>query len=117
MRGDGDRLQQVFWNLLSNAIKFSPPGALVQLTATRDGGNAVVKVTDEGQGVSSEFLPHVFDSFRQEDASKRRRQPGLGLGLSIVKHLVEAMSGTVGVESAPGRGSLFWFMLPLAPKP
>ena len=114
VRGDPDRLQQVFWNLLSNAIKFSPPGALVALTAGRDGDNAVIRVTDDGKGISPEFLPHVFDSFRQEDPSKRRRQPGLGLGLSIVKHLVEAHGGTVRAESGgAGAGATFTVSLPM----
>jgi signal transduction histidine kinase len=113
VRGDAARLQQVFWNLLSNATKFSPSGASVQASAACEDGTVLVKVVDTGQGIRSEFLPHVFDTFRQEDASRTRRQSGLGLGLSIVRHLTEAHGGTVSVHSdGPGQGATFTVCLP-----
>jgi signal transduction histidine kinase/ActR/RegA family two-component response regulator len=113
VQGDSERLRQVFWNLLSNAIKFSTAGASVQSSAGRDGEQVVVTVSDTGQGIASEFLPHVFDIFRQEDASKSRRQGGLGIGLAIVRHLTEAHGGTVQVHSdGRGRGAVFTIRLP-----
>ena len=113
VQGDPARLRQVFWNVLSNAIKFSPSGATVQASAAREGESVVVRVSDTGQGISSEFLPLVFDFFRQEDATKSRRQSGLGIGLAIVRHLTEAHGGRVQAESdGPGKGATFTITLP-----
>jgi signal transduction histidine kinase len=115
VRGDAGRLQQVFWNLLSNAIKFTESGGSVRASAGREGDRAVVTVSDTGQGISAEFLPFVFDSFRQEDPSKARRHGGLGLGLSIVRHLIEAHGGIVEAASeGSGKGATFTVRLPLA---
>ena len=115
VRGDPARLRQVFWNLLSNAIKFSSPGATVLVTAGTDGERVVVKVKDQGQGIGSEFLPHVFDLFRQQDATRSRSQGGLGIGLAIVRHLTEAHGGTVAADSqGPGMGAEFTVTLPCA---
>ena len=97
--GDPDRLQQVFWNLLSNAIKFTLQGKVI-IEASREGGEAVVTMTDTGIGISSDFVPLVFDRFRQADSSITRASGGLGLGLAIVRHLVEVHGGTVRAESA-----------------
>jgi len=115
VRGDPARLRQVFWNLLSNAIKFSSPGATVRVSAGRDGEQVVVKVSDQGQGIGPEFLSHVFDLFRQEDATRSRNQNGLGIGLAIVRHLTEAHGGTVAAGSeGPGMGAEFTVTLPSA---
>jgi PAS domain S-box-containing protein len=112
--GDPDRLQQVVWNLLSNAIKFTPDGGRVQVALRRDGAQAVIWVSDNGIGIAPEFLPFVFERFRQADASSTRPQGGLGLGLAIVRHLAEIHGGLVTAESAgPGRGAVFTLRLPL----
>jgi PAS domain S-box-containing protein len=103
MSGDPARLQQVIWNLLSNAIKFTPPGGHVRIALIRAGGNIELAVSDTGIGVRPEFLPHLFERFRQGDASSTRRFGGLGLGLSIVKSLIELHGGTVWADS-PGEG-------------
>ncbi len=114
VRGDPERLQQCFWNLLSNAIKFTPKGGNIQVSMERVNSHVEVCVIDNGQGIKPEFLPHVFERFRQADASTTRRQGGLGLGLSIVKHLIELHGGTVRVKSAGERqGSTFCVELPL----
>ncbi|MGA9769750.1 MAG: PAS domain S-box protein [Blastocatellia bacterium] len=111
---DPKRLQQVFWNLLSNAIKFTSGGGRVEVRLDHTGSSARVKVSDTGCGISKEFLPHVFDRFRQADSSYTRRHSGLGLGLSIVRHLVEMHGGTVQAESeGEGFGAAFTVMLPL----
>jgi PAS domain S-box-containing protein len=113
--GDAGRLQQVVWNLLSNAIKFTPRGGKVQVVLERVNSHLELSVADTGEGIAPEFLPHVFERFRQADASTTRTHSGLGLGLSIVKHLVELHGGTVRVESAGrGHGSTFTVALPLA---
>ena len=112
--GDPDRLQQVVWNLLSNAVKFTPPGGLVEvrLDPTPDGIDLVV--TDTGAGIAPDFLPRVFDRFSQADASTRRAHGGLGLGLAIVRHLVELHGGSVEAFSdGPGRGARFTVRLPV----
>ncbi|MBD2452417.1 PAS domain-containing protein [Nostoc sp. FACHB-152] len=101
--GDPDRLQQIIWNLVSNAIKFTPNGGLVEVTLERVRSQAQIQVSDTGIGISADFLPHIFDRFRQGDSSKTRTNQGLGLGLSIVRHLVELHGGTVYAES-PGEG-------------
>jgi len=112
--GDPDRLQQVVWNLLSNAVKFTPQGGSVRARLTRGGGHAEVEVSDTGRGIAAEFLPHVFDRFRQQDGRITREHGGLGLGLSIARHLVELHGGTVKAESGgEGRGATFRFSLPL----
>jgi CheY-like chemotaxis protein/anti-sigma regulatory factor (Ser/Thr protein kinase) len=112
---DRTRIQQVVWNLLSNAIKFTPKGGTVRVTARRDQSDVVLSVSDNGQGISPDFLPYVFDRFRQADGGSRRKFGGLGLGLSIVKHLVEMHGGTIEAQSAgEGRGSTFIVRLPVA---
>jgi PAS domain S-box-containing protein len=112
--GDADRLQQVVWNLLANAIKFTASGGRVSLTVARVGPNAVVTVSDTGEGISPELLPYVFDRFRQGDASATRPHGGLGLGLSIVRQIVELHGGHVQAWSeGPGRGSTFSVHLPV----
>jgi CheY-like chemotaxis protein len=113
--GDASRLQQVVWNLISNAIKFTPNGGRVEVRLDRYGASARLTVRDTGQGISKVFLPYVFDRFRQADASTTRKHSGLGLGLAIVRHLVELHGGTVHVESeGEGRGATFTLLLPLA---
>ena len=114
--GDAERLQQVIWNLLSNALKFTEPGGKVRLEVAKDGANVRLSVRDNGQGVSPDFLPYVFDRFRQADASASRRHGGLGLGLSLVRQIVELHGGHVGAESGGvKRGSTFWVSLPGVP--
>ena len=112
--GDPNRLQQVFWNLFSNAIKFTPRHGRVQIVLERVESHLEISVTDSGEGISPEFLPHVFDRFRQQDASTTRRHGGLGLGLAIVKQLVELHGGAVTAHSGgPGQGATFRVSLPL----
>jgi len=113
--GDSSRLQQVVWNLLSNAIKFTPEGGSVQVQLQHFDANIQLSVRDSGQGIQAEFLPYVFDRFRQADASSTRRIGGLGLGLAIVRHLVELHGGTVAAASeGEDQGSTFTINLPLA---
>jgi signal transduction histidine kinase/CheY-like chemotaxis protein len=113
--GDPNRLQQVMWNLLSNAVKFTPAGGKVEVALTREHGEAVIRVSDSGIGIAPDFLPHVFDRFRQQDASITRRHGGLGLGLSIVKQLVELHGGTISADSSgQDAGTTFIVRLPLA---
>jgi len=97
---DSARFQQVVWNLVDNAVKFTPRGGRVEIVLTRRGTHLTLTVRDNGRGISSEFLPHVFDRFRQQDSGTRRWHGGLGLGLAIVKHMVESQGGTVTVRSA-----------------
>jgi signal transduction histidine kinase/CheY-like chemotaxis protein len=112
--GDANRLQQVVWNLLSNAIKFSPSGGRVDVHLERADSVVQISVSDTGDGISPDFLPFIFDRFRQADGSSTRRHGGLGLGLSIVRHLIELHGGTVRAESAgEGCGSTFTISLPL----
>lgn len=114
VRADSSRLQQVIWNLLSNAIKFSPRGAEVRVTMRDEPDGLRVVVADQGQGISPEFLPYLFDRFTQSDAGSNRQRGGLGLGLSIVKQLVEAHGGTISAHSeGPGRGARFEVWLPV----
>jgi PAS domain S-box-containing protein len=114
--GDPDRLQQVVWNLLSNAVKFTPRGGRVQARLERVNSHAEIVVSDTGAGIEPEFLPYVFDRFRQADSSTTRRHGGLGLGLAIVRQLVEMHGGSVSVESpGAGGGATFTAQLPLAP--
>jgi PAS domain S-box-containing protein len=114
--GDPVRLQQVVWNLLSNAIKFTPKGGRVQVRLERVNSHVEIAVSDNGLGIAPDFLPHVFDRFRQADQRTTRQHGGLGLGLSIVRHLVELHGGTVRAESAgEGHGTTFTVLLPVAP--
>jgi signal transduction histidine kinase/ActR/RegA family two-component response regulator len=111
---DSARLQQIIWNLLSNAVKFTPHGGKINVRVERDGPNATVTVSDTGQGIEPEFLPRVFDRFRQADSSTTRSFGGLGLGLAIVRHLVELHGGTVSAESeGVGKGATFSASFPL----
>ncbi|MNK77219.1 Alkaline phosphatase synthesis sensor protein PhoR [compost metagenome] len=112
--GDPSRIQQVIWNLLSNALKFTPQGGRVEIGVRREASRLAITVADNGVGIKKDFLPHVFDRFRQADASTTRRHGGLGLGLAIVKHLVEQHGGTVTVSSAGDmQGASFTVRLPL----
>ena len=112
--GDPDRLQQIVWNLLTNAIKFTPKGGDVEVRLERNDAHVVITVKDSGQGIASELLPHIFERFRQADSSNTRSNGGLGLGLSIVRQLVELHRGTVTAESFGEKaGTTFTVMLPL----
>ena len=112
--GDADRLQQVVWNLLSNASKFSSVGGTVAIRVTQEKAYVEVEITDTGPGIAPEFLPHVFERFRQADGSTTRTHGGLGLGLAIVRHLVELHGGVIGAEnSSVGSGAIFTVKLPL----
>jgi PAS domain S-box-containing protein len=114
--GDPVRLQQVVWNLLSNAIKFTPRGGRVQIRSERVNSHLEIVVSDTGQGIPADFLPHVFDRFRQADQKTSRQHGGMGLGLAIVRHLVEMHGGTVSAMSdGEGHGSTFTVMLPISP--
>jgi PAS domain S-box-containing protein len=114
--GDPVRLQQVIWNLLANAVKFTPRGGRVQIRLERVNSHVEIAVSDNGAGIAPDFLPHVFDRFRQADQRITRRHGGLGLGLAIVRHLVELHGGTVKAESAGlEQGSTFTVLLPVAP--
>ncbi|HEY9282569.1 MAG TPA: ATP-binding protein, partial [Pyrinomonadaceae bacterium] len=114
--GDPERLQQVVWNLLSNAIKFTPEGGRVSVGLEGAGADAVVTVADTGAGIRPEFLPRVFDRFTQADSTTTRAYSGLGLGLSIARHLVELHGGAITADSAgEGRGATFRVRLPLHP--
>jgi PAS domain S-box-containing protein len=113
--GDPERLQQIVWNLLTNSVKFTPPGGLIEVRLERLENKALLIVSDTGRGIEPEFLPHVFDRFRQSDGSSCRMQGGLGLGLAIVKHLVELHQGAIYAYSAgENKGSDFMITLPLA---
>jgi signal transduction histidine kinase len=114
LRGDAARLQQVVCNLLSNAIKFTPSGGRVDVELAMSGDHVQISVADTGQGIKREFLPHVFERFRQQDGSISRRHGGLGLGLAIVRHLVDLHSGTVEAQSeGEGQGARFIIRLPM----
>jgi PAS domain S-box-containing protein len=114
--GDPVRLQQVIWNLLSNAIKFTPRGGRVQIRSERVNSHLEIVVSDTGQGISPDFLPHVFDRFRQADQKASRQHGGMGLGLAIVRHLVELHGGNVSATSeGEGQGATFTVRLPISP--
>jgi CheY-like chemotaxis protein len=112
--GDANRLQQVFWNLLSNAIKFTDPGGRVEARLERSKAETRIIVSDTGKGITPDFLPYVFDLFRQADPSSARRQGGIGLGLALAKRLVEMHGGAIKAESAgEGMGAIFTVTLPM----
>jgi signal transduction histidine kinase len=113
--GDSERVQQIVNNLLSNALKFTPEGGSITVQLERDGDNALIRVTDSGQGINKEFLPRVFERYKQANNSTTNRKGGLGLGLAIVKHLVELHGGTISVQSeGEGKGSSFTVQFPIA---
>ena len=113
--GAADRLQQVLWNLLMNAVKFTPRQGHARLALRSSNGNAEITVSDSGEGIAADVLPYVFERFRQEDSSSTRAHAGLGLGLTLVRHVVELHGGSVTAESAgKGRGATFVVRLPLA---
>jgi PAS domain S-box-containing protein len=111
---DPDRLQQVVRNLLSNAVKFTPAGGRISIGARRQGSMVELSVADTGSGIRPEFLPHVFDRFSQQDGGKSRQHGGMGLGLAIVRHLVDMHAGTVRVSSVEGKGTTFTVTLPVS---
>jgi len=113
---DARRLQQVLWNVVHNAIKFTPSGGRVEIYAHKTENSLQITVQDNGQGISPQFLPHVFERFRQEDASHVREKFGLGLGLSIARHLVELHGGSICAFSrGSGQGARFEIDIPVAP--
>jgi signal transduction histidine kinase/ActR/RegA family two-component response regulator len=114
--GDPARLQQIIWNLLSNAVKFTPAGGAVEIRTGRVGGQIEITVSDTGDGIEGDFLPHVFERFRQANAATTRKYGGLGIGLSIVKHLAEMHGGSMSAHSeGKGRGAIFTLTLPIRP--
>jgi signal transduction histidine kinase len=115
VEGDAERLHQVFDNILGNAIKFTPNGGTVEVSMLLRDSQVVIRIRDNGQGISADLLPRVFDRFRQSDSPGVRKHGGLGLGLAIAKELVILHGGTVSAESrGPGLGSTFTVGLPLA---
>ena len=118
MSGDRDRLQQIAWNLLSNALKFTPTEGRIELRLERTGGHMQIVVRDNGLGIAPAFLPHVFDRFRQADTGTTRTYGGLGVGLAVVRHLVEAHGGTISAASeGEGFGATFTLRMPVHPAP
>jgi len=116
VRADGDRLQQVVWNLLGNAVKFTPKNGQIAVTLRRVESDLEIVVRDNGEGIDAEFLPYVFESFRQSNSSSSRTHAGLGIGLSIAKHIVELHGGTIRAESAGlGAGATFSLRIPVSP--
>ncbi|HEX3579026.1 MAG TPA: ATP-binding protein [Thermoanaerobaculia bacterium] len=114
MVADPTRIQQVIWNLLNNAVKFTPRGGKVEVSARRTASHVQISVTDSGEGVDPQFLPHIFEPFRQAESPQTRVHGGLGLGLSIVRYIAEAHGGTVSAESqGRGKGSTFTVTLPV----
>jgi signal transduction histidine kinase len=112
--GDQARMQQVLWNILTNALKFTPSGGRIDARAAAENGEAIVRIADSGEGIAPEFLPYVFERFRQENEAVTRPHSGLGLGLSLVRHLVELHGGTIDVRSdGKGQGATFTVRLPL----
>jgi PAS domain S-box-containing protein len=117
INGDRERLQQVFWNLLSNAMKYTPRQGRIEVSTDADQHDVFVRIHDTGVGIAPDVLPHIFERFRQGESGPTREYGGLGLGLAIVRHLVEAHGGSVKAESdGPGLGSTFTVVLPLASK-
>jgi signal transduction histidine kinase len=117
VRADPRRVGQVVHNLIANALRYTPAGGSIRLTAAAVAGAVRVEVADTGSGIAPEHLPHIFDRFYRVDPSRARETGGSGLGLTIAKRLVEAHGGSIGVESAVGAGSRFWFTLPLGTAP
>ena len=116
VEGDAVRLQQVIWNLLSNAVKFTPTGGQIVVRLDQDDTHAQIQIEDTGKGIRSEFLPHIFERFQQQDTSTARQFGGLGLGLAISRQLVELHSGTITAQSlGEGQGATFTVRLPLIP--
>jgi len=113
VRADSERLQQVFWNLLANAVKFTPAGGTVDVYLERNGPLAEIRIEDSGPGVPVEFLPRIFERFSQADGSSTRKHGGLGLGLAIVRHLVELHGGTVSAANREGGGAVLTVQLPV----
>ncbi len=114
VNGDPGRLQQVMWNLLSNAIKFTPSGGSALVRLQRVNSYAEISVSDTGQGISAEFMPHIFELFRQADETCAQPQAGLGLGLALVRNIVELHGGSVRAESpGEGKGAVFTVAIPL----
>jgi signal transduction histidine kinase/CheY-like chemotaxis protein len=112
--GDSDRLQQVFWNLLSNAVKFTPRGGRVKISVSRIESQLEIAISDTGAGIKQEFIPYIFDRFTQADTTTARRHAGLGLGLAIVRHIIELHGGVVAAESeGVGQGATFRITLPV----
>jgi signal transduction histidine kinase len=110
-------LQQVIWNLLSNAVKFTPANGRIDVRLQRSGGEAEIVVRDTGQGITSAFLPYVFDRFRQADGAITRQHGGLGLGLAIARHLVELHGGSIRAESeGEDKGATFFVRLVMVPR-
>jgi len=115
--GDRLRLQQIAWNVLNNAVKFTPSGGSIEIKLAGDSDGAVLVFADTGQGIDPSFLPHVFEMFRQADGSNQRRHGGLGIGLALVRQLVQLHGGTISAESdGPNKGSRFIVRLPLMPE-
>jgi CheY-like chemotaxis protein/two-component sensor histidine kinase len=118
VRADADRIQQIVWNLLSNAVKFTPSGGSIWITLARDGEDVSIVVKDNGAGIRRDFLPHVFERFRQAEVVTTRQHGGLGLGLAIAKQLVELHGGSIAVDSeGEGKGATFTVHLPLRSDP
>jgi signal transduction histidine kinase len=116
VEGDAARLQQVVWNLVANAMKFTGPAGRIEVTVDKSATDAIVKVTDDGEGIAPEFLPYVFDRFRQESEQATRQHPGLGIGLALARTLTQMHGGTIAAESrGKGQGATFIVRLPLAP--
>ena len=114
--GDPERLHQIVWNLVSNAVKFTPRGGRIEVSIRKSPTLWELRVVDNGQGIDAQFLPHIFDRFRQADPTSRRRHSGLGIGLAIARHLVELHGGVIGVESdGIGKGATFTVGLPIPP--
>jgi signal transduction histidine kinase len=115
IEGEPHRLQQIVWNLLSNAVKFTPPDGRIEVSLEADGDDMKIEVTDTGAGIPAELLPSIFDRFQQSGNGDSKIRSGLGLGLAIVRHLVELHNGSIEAASAgPGQGAVFTLRFPFA---
>ena len=113
VRADPLRLEQVVWNLLNNAVKFTAPGGNVQVSLRTEGDDAILVIADDGEGIDPEFLPRVFEMFRQADPSNKRKHGGMGIGLALVRRLVELQGGAVAAASeGKGKGATFTVRIP-----